>query len=135
MILDEIASLLEAEGIGQLGVTLFKGSIPQDAPSVTIQDACTAVIEIPGQPRSAAHDGTKYELPYLQVATRGLPYGYPAARQKAQDAWDVLDGVANQVLSGTTYLLIEALQSPYFLRTDDFQRPILIFNIRCSRAL
>jgi hypothetical protein len=135
MILDEIGAFLEAEGIGIVGQTLFLGSMPQDEPGLGSQDAVTAVIEIPGQGRVSAHDLAKYELPHLQIATRGTPYGYPAARQKAQAAWDALDGVANAALSGTTFLLIEALQSPYYLRTDDNNRPFIIFNVRCARAL
>jgi hypothetical protein len=135
MILDEIGAFLEAEGVGIIGQTLFLGSMPQDEPGTGSQDAVMAVIEIPGQTRVAMHDLAKYERPYLQIATRGAPYGYPAARLKAQEAWDALDGVANTALSGATYLLIEALQSPYFLRTDDLNRPYLIFNCRCARAL
>lgn len=135
MLLDEIGAYLEAEGIGIIGQTLFLGSMPQDEPGIGSQDAVMALIEIPGQPRIASHDLTKYELPYLQVATRGTPYGYPTARQKAQDAWNTLDGLANTSLSGVTYLLIEALQSPFFLRSDDLNRPMIIFSIRCARAL
>lgn len=135
MVLDEIAAFLEAEGVGIIGQTLFLGSMPQDEPGTGSQDAIMAIIEIPGQGPRKAHDQTLYELPYLQIATRGVPYGYQTARQKAQDAWDVLDGVANTPLSGRTYLLIEALQSPYFLRTDDLNRPHVIFNCRCARAL
>jgi len=135
MVLDEIGAFLEAEGVGIIGQTLFLGSMPQDEPGAGSQDAVMAVIEIPGQGPRKAHDQTLYELPYLQIATRGSPYGYQAARQKAQDAWDALDGVANMALSGTTYLLIEALQSPYFLRSDDMSRPHIIFNCRCTRAL
>jgi hypothetical protein len=135
MILDEVAAFLQAEGIGLIGQTLFMGSMPQDEPGTGGQDAIMAVIEIPGQGPRSTHDLAKYELPHLQIATRGAPYGYPAARQKAQDAWEALDGLANTALSGTTYLLIEALQSPYWLRTDDNNRPYLIFNCRCARTL
>jgi hypothetical protein len=133
MLLDELATYLQAEGIGTLGTSLFKGSIPlSDA-----QDALVALIETPGLPPVRSHDmpPARYEQPVLQVATRGQPYGYAAARQKAQDAWDVLDGVANATLSGTLYLWIEALQSPFWLRTDDLERPLVVFNIRCARAL
>jgi hypothetical protein len=135
VLLDEVANYLQAEGIGIIGQTLFMGSMPQDEPGTGSQDAVMAVIEIPGQGPRVAHDNTRYELPHLQIATRGAPYGYQAARQKAQDAWDALEGLANTPLSGTTYLLIEALQSPYFLRTDDLNRPHVIFNCRCARAL
>jgi hypothetical protein len=135
VILDEIGAFLEAEGIGIIGQTLFLGFMPQDEPGTGSQDAIVSVIEIPGQGPRAAHDNTRYELPYLQIATRGAPYGYQAARQKAQEVWDALEGLANTALSGTAYLLVEALQSPYWLRTDDLNRPFLVFNVRCSRGL
>jgi hypothetical protein len=135
MILDEIANHLQAEGIGIIGQTLFMGSMPQDEPGTGGQDAIMALIEIPSRGPFRTHDLTLLELPRLQIQTRGTPYGYPAARQKAQDAWEALEAVTNQVLSGVTYLRIEAQRSVSWLRTDDLQRPYLIFDIECSRVL
>lgn len=135
MLLDEIGAFLQAEGVGIVGQTLFLGSMPQDEPSTGSQDAVVAVIEIPSRPPMRNHDKTLLELPRLQVQTRGAPYGYPAARQKAQDAWEALEAVTNQVLSGTTYVRIETQRSPYWLRTDDYNRPHLVFDAECSRVL
>lgn len=135
MVLDEVGAYLEAQGIGQMGVTLFLGSMPQDEPSAGTQDAVVAVLEIPSRPPARSHDPHILELPRLQIQTRGAPYGYPAARQKAQDAWEALEAVTNQVLSGTTYLRIEALRSVFWLRTDDMQRPHLVFDCECQRVI
>jgi Bacteriophage minor capsid protein len=135
MILDEIGAYLQAEGIGIIGQTLFLGSMPQDEPGTGAQDAVLALIEIPSRPPMRTHDLTLLELPRLQVQTRGAPYGYPAARLKAQDAWNALEAVTNQMLSGITYLRIETQRSPYWLRTDDMLRPHLIFDIECARVL
>jgi minor capsid protein len=134
-LLDELGAYLQAQGVGTVSSTLFKGSFPLD----TLENTAPilALIEVPGLPPVRSHDVpvARYEQPVVQVATRGAPYGYPAARQTAQAAWDVLDGVQNASLSGTFYLWLQALQSPYWLRTDDFQRPVLLFNVRCARAL
>ena len=89
----------------------------------------------PAGPLIRNYDLNLYELPRLQIQTRGAPYGYPAARQKAQDAWEALEAVTNQVLSGITYLRIETQRSPYWLRTDDNNRPHLVFDVECSRVL
>lgn len=135
MLLDEVAAYLQAEGIGIIGQTLFMGSMPQDEPGTGGQDAIMALIEIPSRPVIRNHDLSLYELPRLQIQTRGMPYGYPAARQKAQDAWEALEAVTNQVLSGVTYLRIETQRSVYWLRTDDMNRPHLVFDVECARAL
>jgi Bacteriophage minor capsid protein len=133
-LLDELGAYLQSHGVAAVGSTLFKGSFPLD----TLENTAPilALIEVPGLPPVRSHDVpvARYEQPVVQVATRGAPYGYPAARAAAQAAWDVLDGVQNTSLSGTFYLWLQALQSPYWLRTDDFQRPVLLFNVRCARA-
>jgi hypothetical protein len=135
VLLDEIAAHLQAAGVGIICQTLFMGSMPQDEPSTGSQDAVTAILEIPSRPPVRTHDKNLLELPRLQIQTRGAPYGYPEARQKAQDAWDVLEAVVNQLLSGVTYLRIEAQRSPYWLRTDDYNRPYFQFDVECSRVL
>ena len=135
MVLDEVGAYLQAEGIGVLGQTLFLGSMPQDEPGTGTQDAVLALIEIPSRPPMRHHDLTLVELPRLQVQTRGAPYGYPAARQKAQDAWQALEAITNQVLSGVTFLRIEAQRSPCWLRTDDLSRTHVVFDVECQRAL
>jgi hypothetical protein len=135
VILDEVGAFLEAEGVGIIGQTLFLGSMPQDEPGTGSQDAIMAVIEIPSRPVLRNHDKALLELPRLQIQTRGAPYSYPVARQKAQDAWEALEAVTNQVLSGVTYLRIETQRSPYWLRTDDMNRPHLVFDVECSRVL
>lgn len=136
-VLDELGSYLETQGIGILGVSLFKGSIPQDAPHIAVQDALVALIEVPGLPPVHVHAQTlaTYEQPMIQVATRGLPYGYAAARAKAQDAYVALDGLANVVLSTVEYLWIQAMQSPFLLRIDELARPLLVFTIRVAKAV
>lgn len=136
-VLDDLGTYLEAQGVGLLGVSLFQGSIPQDAPHVAIQDSLIALIEVPGLPPVHVHTQTQatYEQPMVQVATRGQPYGYAAARAQAQLAYVALDGLANVALSGVEYLWIQAMQSPFLLRIDELARPLLVFTIRVAKAL
>jgi hypothetical protein len=137
MLLDEIAAYLQAEGIGTVGTTLFKGSVPQDAPLVAVQDALVALIEGPGLPPLRVHTprADTVEQPTVQIVVRGDPHGYPAARQKAHDTFVALDGLANVTLGSGFYLWVLALQSPFFLRSDDLHRPYLVFNVRVAKAL
>jgi hypothetical protein len=137
MLLDELGTYLQAQGIGTLGTTLFLGGLPQDSPNIAVQDACVALIEIPGLPPSHVHtqQQASYEQPVVQIICRGAPYGYPAARTRAQQAWKALDGLSNVVLQGETYLWVLAMQSPFLLRVDEMARPILVFNIRCAKGL
>jgi hypothetical protein len=134
MILDEIGAYLEAEGVGIIGQTLFLGSMPQDEPGTGSQDAVMALIEIPGRGALRAHDKARIDLPRLSIRTRGMPYGYPAARQKAQEAWNALEALTNQPLSGVLYLRSTPQGEVFWLRTDDYQRPYFLFDIECMRS-
>lgn len=136
MFLDEIAAYLQAEGLGTVGTTLFKGGVPLDAPMVTVQDALIALTEGPGLPAIRPHSprSDTIQQPTLQVIVRGGPFGYAAARLTAEAVYKALDGLANVTLSGTFYLWLLALQPPWPLRTDDLNRPHLVFNVRCARA-
>jgi hypothetical protein len=137
MLLDDLAAYLQAEGIGTVGTTLFKGSVPQDAPLVSAQDALVALIEGPGMGPIRPHTPREsiVEQPTLQIVVRGAQHGYPAARQKAQDVFVALDGLANVTLGTTFVLWIFALQSPFWLHTDTLNRPHIVFNIRLATAL
>lgn len=137
MILEELATLLQTAGIGTSGATLFKHALPAEGPVAANAAPQVALIEIGGMApvRTLDMPPNRYERPVVSVVIRGAPHGYQAARQKAQDAWDVLDGIANETLSGARYLWIQAMRSPYWVRDDDLFRPILIFDIQCARAL
>lgn len=137
MILDDLGTLLQTAGLGTLGQTIFLGSMPLDAPGTTTPDAIMALLETPGPGPLLVHDDVlpSIEQPIVQVRVRDAPYAYQAARLRAQQAWQVLSAVHNEALSGTEYLSILPLQSPFPLDTDDFARPHLIFHVRCAKAL
>jgi hypothetical protein len=130
MLLDELATYLQTTGVGVVGTTIFKGTIPLAGP-----DALLALVEVPGMAPVLTHDHTRYEQPVIQCVIRGAPHAYETARVTAQAAWAALDGVSNEALSGVDYLWITALQSVWYLRTDAFHRPHLVFTVRVARAL
>ncbi len=71
-----------------------------------------------------------FENNRFQVACRST--SSTAARADMEKAWTILAGVANQVLSGTTYLRISPTQSP-FLQRDKHGRPVFASNFDVIR--
>lgn len=136
-VLDDIATYLEAHGVGTIAVSLFKGGIPLDTAQTITTDIVLALVQVPGLPPSHVHSQphATYEQPVLQVLVRGEPFGDSTAMAKAYDAFLALDGLSNTVLSGVTYLWVQAAQSPFLLHRDEMNRPVVAFNIRCAKAL
>lgn len=135
MVLDDLAVLLQMEGLGTVGTNLFEGRIPQDAPGVP--DALIALFAVPGLSPEHTHDiaGPAVEQAVVQVRVRGTATqgGYAAAWQKVTQAFLALDGVHNQTVNGVYYRQIRALQSPFGLAEDESARPHLVFNVLCQK--
>lgn len=96
-----------------------------------------ALIEVPGLPPLESHEGIAgaIEQPMVQVVVRGLPEDYLSAWDCADAAYLALDGVTNVMINAVSYLWIWAQQPPFFLRQDAMGRHVIVFNIRCGRAL
>jgi hypothetical protein len=138
MFLDEVGQYLQANGLGTLGVDLFLGSMPIDAPNVTTQDAITALYETPGFPGQYVHStlGVDWEQPVLQFITRGAPYDYAGVRAHAETLYVALGRIRNQLLSGTWYLWCLPLHTPNpAIGPDDYARPRLSCQFRIGKAL
>ena len=137
-LLDEVGLLLQTAGLGTLGTTIIKSSVPLDEPmSPAFEDALIALLEVPGYPALDilnTPDDT-VEQPVVQVVIRGAPYEYEAARAWAQQVYLTLRRVQNQLLSGTFYLFMQPLQPPFALPVDALQRPHIVFRVRCQKAL
>lgn len=128
-LLDEIGVFLASEGHGTLGVDLFLSLLP-DAP-----DSCVAVYEMPGQgPVYVAGDVAlpAWERVQLQVVARAA--SYPAARTKIGNVWRSLQKIGNEALSGTTYLAVQAVDSPAPLGRDHQQRELLAAHFTAWRV-
>jgi hypothetical protein len=134
-ILDDLGAFLQAHGFGTLGQSIFLGSIPLDPPGSGVQDAVLGLFEIPGLPSEKVHDllGPAVERARVQLRWRGTPYGYAAARTQAGNAFRLLETVVNQPINGVFYQQITALQSPFALPSDEWQRPSILFEIICAR--
>lgn len=107
MILDDIATYLQAGGVGTIGTDLFKGELPPDP------DNCVAIYEYAGQPPLVS---VNIDRPGLQVRVRNQ--GYAQARAKIEQVYLLLHALANTTLSGERYLIIRAVQSPFSMGRD-----------------
>ena len=117
MMLKEIGTYLQSQGIGTLGDNLFLSLMP-DKP-----DNCIALFEYAGSPPDLHWNG---EYPGLQVRVRNKSYA--AARTKIEETMKKLHGLHEQMLSGTRYLLIKARGSPEVLKRDNNNRVELFVN-------
>lgn len=116
MLLDDVGSYLETEGIGTVKTSsnnpdwpIFKGGLFEGT-----SDDAIGLAEGPGDPPTNEMGdtvgGVVAENPSLVVLVRSD--SYPTARSKAEAVWLKLHKYAG-TLSGTRYLFIEARQTPF----------------------
>ena len=133
-LLDEVRDFLAGAGLGLTsGVNLWTAMQP-DVPDVIV-----ALYEYAGgSPTDTFAVPGVYETQGLQVITRSdiaqTPGSYTAARTLARGAFAALEAVTNQTLSGTRYLRIKPVQSPFSLGRDESQRWRFVFNAMCYKA-
>ena len=117
VMLKEIGTYLQTQGIGTLGANLFLGLMP-DQP-----DNCIALFEYAGSPPDLHWNG---EYPGLQVRVRNKSYA--AGRAKIEEVVTELHGAHELTLNGTRYLLIKARGNPEVLKRDNNNRVELFVN-------
>jgi hypothetical protein len=112
MLLNEIASFLEVNGLGIRGTDLFAGEIPAHAPQTVV-----GLLETGGGPPQFVHSQSQRlaEAPSFQVMVRSADY--EAARERSEAIVRILT-VRNQTLSGVLYHWIVPVQSPIDLGRD-----------------
>lgn len=124
--IEEIGTYLAAStAIGALGTDLFLNVLPESTRVVV------GVLEAPGGQPQYVLAGSKaaYNTASIDVLARSTvgPSGVAnptAARQRIQHVWNRLSAVANQTLSGSTYLRIEPDNEPYLLDRDERGRVV-----------
>jgi Bacteriophage minor capsid protein len=138
MVLDDLGVFLHTLGLGTLGTSLFKGRVPHDAPGSAVPDELIALFSTPGLPPAHTHDisGPSVEQPVVQVRVRGgtAPGAYASAWAKAYQAFLALDAVKNATINGVFYQRILALQSPFGQPDDQYNRPFVVFHVRCLKS-
>lgn len=111
MLLNDIGTYLQAQGVGSVGTDMFLSLMP-DQP-----DNCVVLFEYAGSPPDLHWPG---EYPGLQVRVRYKTYA--AGRTKIGQIMQLLHGLHEKDLSGTRYLLIKARGCPEVLKRDGSNR-------------
>lgn len=115
------------------GTNLFAVPFPEAS-----QDQAVCLIEYPGEKpeHAAGPSGTAplYERPRFQIICRDVEANAATCRALAESIYAVLDGVADTTMSGTRYLLVEALQSPFYLSPDGRNRHRYITNYTATKV-
>lgn len=129
---EEVSAYLAAQipATFTVGTNLFLNFLP-DEPATA-----AAIFETPGRaPDDTFGQAAAIEMPRFQLVTRssGDNTGPTIARANIDAAWLKLHGVANQTLSGSTYLRISAVQSPFLLDRDPRGRVEFAANFEVLR--
>lgn len=116
MVLKELATYLQGQGLGTMGTNLFYGFMPPDP------DICLVLYEYGGLPLEPdmGTPNPRIEYPLIQVVVRGsADEDQDAPRLKIQQAVTALTKIGDQSLSGVQYLAVMAKQAPFFLKRDE----------------
>ena len=126
----DLITRLVAQGVGTFPGSLFQGSkavIPAGAgPFITVSEL-GGVAPTRKQNQTAAAT----QRPTAQVLVRALTE--PAARAKAWDAYQALDGIFNTTIGTTFYLRIVARQEPTDMGLDGAGRIQFVFNLEAEK--
>jgi hypothetical protein len=134
VILDAVASHLQANGIGVVGTNIFKGFLP-DSPDFAI-----SLHEYPGRPADKTFGTTiLIENARFQIIVRSNresngANAYSDARTKAEAIQTLLDGAGTLTLTGVVYYYIQSLQPPFMLQRDENERVIIATNYEANKA-
>jgi hypothetical protein len=111
-VLSEIRAFLLTQGF--VSASLFIGTMPD------LPDACAALYEYGGAPPTKGFGvpGLKYEMPGVQIVTRGAAWDYTGPRDQIEIAFKKLPTIQAMTLSGTKYLMLRPQHSPYLLERD-----------------
>lgn len=124
MLLQDIIQILQDNGIGTIGVDIFYSQLPPSPDNVVV------AFEYAGEPPELH---SNVEHPGLQIMVRNK--SYDAGRQKIEQVRNALHGVAETIINGHRYLLIQARQSPESLGRDENGRALFVCNFRVTKEV
>lgn len=120
--LDELALFLESQGIGTVGVDIFRHRLPENP------DKAMVLTPYGGSLGPRVHDeaSTAFRIDRFQARFRG--HNRAAATSFANAAYDVL-WLNNAILGTRIVVKSEPLQPPFDMPEDERNRAIVIFNL------
>lgn len=112
--IEEVGTFLDAESTRfTAGTNLFYNYLP-DEPGTA-----ASIIETGGLPPTHVFAGDRPAWENARIAVTCRSTSSTRARANMNDAWFQLHEVANETLSGRSYLRISAVQSPFLLERDE----------------
>lgn len=110
-----------------LGTNLYLNFLPDEP------NTAAAIVETGGSEPDYvfANDLPVNENARVQISCRAA--SSTLARANITAAWVAVSGIANESLSGKSWLRAKPVQSPFLLRRDEQGRPIFAFNADCTR--
>lgn len=131
--LEDLITVLEADGVGVYGSTIFKGSaasVPMLASGATL-----VLMETGGSGPENTQNSTQtpaYLRPTAQLSVRANTR--PAARAMAEAAYLSLFKIRNQHINSGWYQFVRPLQEPFDGGVDDRKQVRIVFNVtgKCS---
>ncbi len=129
LLLDDVADYLSSGGLGTRGTTIFTGLLPALSTDRAILISETGGVAPIHTMHASPGNSAIVERPRIQVLCRGVTEGYQGARQDAENAFHLLNGLRNRTINGTSYLWCEAVQQPFQLPPDQSLRPLVAFNV------
>jgi hypothetical protein len=127
-VLDDLVALLIAESIAPSD-SIFVSSVADIPPD---EGPYLSLVGTGGrEPIGTHNDMVDIERPSVQITVRATDY--KDAERWAMAAYVLLRGIRNQVINGTFYQEIRAMQVPYDLGADAQGRARCAFNLRITR--
>jgi hypothetical protein len=125
MLLDDLADHLSANGFG----TVYKDYFPPTPDTVTTiyNTGGSAPVHVMG-------GSVVLEQPRIKVVCRSA--NQLTAQQLAKGAYEVLDGMRDQVINGITYYWCQAVQEPFVMGRDQNARFVVAcdFDVKKQRS-
>jgi hypothetical protein len=129
MIVEEIAAFLTAQGLGTLNVDMWLHVTPDEP------NECLTIYEYAGEEPEFVHDDVSVdtENPRVQVAVRSEKP--QVARLRAEQVYQALMTIRNEMLNGTRILRCVPVDNPALVGRDESGRFLVTANFRVKKEL
>jgi hypothetical protein len=126
--LEALAARLESASVATLATDMFIGMMPNSP------DECVALYEYAGEaPMEVFTDNdATLEMPSVQVMTRAGRNAYPTARALMVQVRDELTSIANETISGVTFLRVHALSAINGMGVDENERTLFTLSLQVT---
>jgi len=129
MIVEEIAAFLTAQGLGTKNVDMWLHVTPDEP------DECLTIYEYAGEEPEFVHDDVSVdtENPRVQIAVRSAQP--QVARLRAEQVYQALMTIRNEMLNGTRILRCVPVDNPALVGRDESGRFLVTANFRVKKEL